>query len=146
MQWQAFNTCTATIQLAPAAAAAVNASFLLVNPGRYGFYRTNYSAAMWARLAAAAANPRVIPPTDLAGEDGPRAHGRGGRGGRRVGGGCRGGGANVGLRARGGVRGYWAYGQLWGRRRCSCSCSSHPASKDPLLRTPLLLPSVWWFP
>lgn len=44
-------------------------TWLLLNPGRYGMYRTNYSYDMWRDLTEAAADPRVIPPVDVAGRD-----------------------------------------------------------------------------
>ena len=85
MEWRAFNTCAATIPLpspAPdATAGSAPPAYVLLNPGRYGLYRTNYSQAMWAQLAAASADPQAIPAVDLAGGPLPPSPiGRGGKG------------------------------------------------------------------
>lgn len=64
MEWSPFSTCTADI---PLAAADPASSFVLLNPGRFGFYRVNYTEEMWAKLADAAADPEVIPAADLSG-------------------------------------------------------------------------------
>lgn len=44
-----------------------NRRFVLLNSGRYGYYRTNYTAQLWEALADAAADPRALSAVDLAG-------------------------------------------------------------------------------
>ncbi|KAG2499675.1 hypothetical protein HYH03_002610 [Edaphochlamys debaryana] len=80
MRWAAFDTCSAAVPLTaevladstPATAPAANSSrpplppFVVANPGRYGYYRVNYSRPLWEALATAARSPQAIPSQDLA--------------------------------------------------------------------------------
>lgn len=70
--WRSFDGCSVSIplpaDLAAAWVAGGNASYVLINPGRYGFYQTRYSPPLAAALAAAAAtNASLVPGVDLAG-------------------------------------------------------------------------------
>ena len=87
MKWAAFSTCTAAVPLttelltgSSSGSSSSNGSssngsssplpaprYVLVNPGRYGYYRVNYSRPLWEALAAAADDPEAVPPVDLAG-------------------------------------------------------------------------------
>lgn len=75
VQWHAFNTCDSKLPItlpAPAPGGPVNSSssppgWLLVNAGRTGFYRVNYSEALWEGLIEAAKDSDKIPKIDLAG-------------------------------------------------------------------------------
>lgn len=65
------SSCSHHIPLAlPAGSSSISASppWVLINPARYGFYRTNYSEAMWNQLTAAAADSKVVPSADMAGD------------------------------------------------------------------------------
>jgi hypothetical protein len=52
---------------APVDPSTGNRRFVLLNSGRYGYYRTNYTAQLWEALADAAADPRALAAVDLAG-------------------------------------------------------------------------------
>ncbi|KXZ50279.1 hypothetical protein GPECTOR_17g918 [Gonium pectorale] len=72
MRWAAFNACSAAVPftselLPPGPSGPARPPYVLVNPGRYGYYRTNYSRSLWDALAEAASDPEAIPPADLAG-------------------------------------------------------------------------------
>ncbi|GFR48318.1 hypothetical protein Agub_g10200 [Astrephomene gubernaculifera] len=85
MKWAAFDSRRAAVPLttygppvnsssptAPAAAAstapaAAPPPYIVVNPGRYGYYRVNYDADIWTALSVAAADSSAIPAVDLAG-------------------------------------------------------------------------------
>ena len=41
--------------------------YVMANPGRYGYYRVNYTAPLWQALATAAEDPSLVPAVDLAG-------------------------------------------------------------------------------
>lgn len=68
VMWHEIDACTAVVPLGISGAAAP--AYVLANPGRYGYYRVNYSAPLWQALAAAAESPSVVPAVDLAGAAG----------------------------------------------------------------------------
>ncbi|GLC55634.1 hypothetical protein PLESTB_001009200 [Pleodorina starrii] len=61
MSWAPFNSCSAVVPLPS------RVPYAVVNPGRYGYYRVNYSQELWVRLAAAAHDPAAVSSVDLAG-------------------------------------------------------------------------------
>ncbi|GLI69894.1 hypothetical protein VaNZ11_014550 [Volvox africanus] len=61
MLWASFNTCSAAVPLSQ------NVSYVLLNPGRYGYYRVNYSEELWNNLTEAAYKAEVVSAVDLAG-------------------------------------------------------------------------------
>lgn len=60
MEWSAFSGCTTEVPLA----ADPGGGYVLLNAGRYGYYRVNYTEELWARLAEAEAE---LPYIDVAG-------------------------------------------------------------------------------
>jgi hypothetical protein len=62
MSWVFFDSCSAAVPL-PA-----KVKYVVINPGRFGYYRANYSEALWAQLAEAARDPQAVSAVDLAGK------------------------------------------------------------------------------
>ncbi|GIL81832.1 hypothetical protein Vretifemale_10818 [Volvox reticuliferus] len=60
MLWASFNTCSAAVPLSG------NVSYVVLNPGRYGYYRVNYSEELWNKLTEAAYKAEAISAVDLA--------------------------------------------------------------------------------
>lgn len=64
------STCDQHVPLALPAGTPVTSDaspWVLVNPARFGFYRTNYTQNMWGQLTAAAADNSLVPSADMAG-------------------------------------------------------------------------------
>ncbi|GIL50607.1 hypothetical protein Vafri_6744 [Volvox africanus] len=61
MSWAPFNSCSAAVPLYK------NVSYVLVNPGRYGLYRVNYSEELWHHIAVASTDPQLYSSSDMAG-------------------------------------------------------------------------------
>jgi hypothetical protein len=64
LRWSELAGCSGEL---PAVQLAGPHDYLLVNLGRYGFYRANYSAELWERLFRAAPGAGRLPAIDYAG-------------------------------------------------------------------------------
>jgi hypothetical protein len=67
LRWSSFSSCSAEL---PSSVGMADADdFLLLNVGRYGFFRANYSTELWERLFRAAPGIAKLSAIDYAGED-----------------------------------------------------------------------------
>jgi aminopeptidase N len=64
LRWSELAGCSGEL---PAVQLGAGDEYLLVNSGRYGFYRANYSAELWERLYRAAPGTGRLSATDYAG-------------------------------------------------------------------------------
>jgi hypothetical protein len=63
VKWHSFNVCDSSLPIPPPAPGG----WLVINAGRTGFYRVNYSVPLWEGFIEAAKDPQKISAIDLAG-------------------------------------------------------------------------------